>query len=41
MITRPNTASMSLDTIVEGLIAAIEAIVTTENDIKVTGGATH
>ena len=32
---------MSLDTIVEGLIAAIEAIVTTENDIKVTGGATH
>ncbi len=41
VITRPNTASMSLDTIVEGLIAAIEAIVTTENDIKVTGGATH
>ena len=41
VITRPNTASMSLDTIVEGLIAAIEAIVTTEDDIKVTGGATH
>ena len=32
---------MSLDEIVKGLTAAIEAIVTTDEDIKVTGGATH
>lgn len=41
VIDKKNTACMSLDTIVEGLSAAIEAIVTTKEDIKVTGGATH
>ena len=33
--------SMSLDSIVEALTAAIEAIIDTQEDIKVTGGATH
>ena len=33
--------SMSLDEIVKGLTAAIEAVVTTETDIKVTGGTEH
>lgn len=33
--------SMSLDTIVQALVLAIEAIVETKEDIKVTGGATH
>lgn len=33
--------SMELDTIVKGICAAIEAIVETKEDIKVTGGATH
>lgn len=32
---------MSLDTIVAALTAAIEAIVDTNEDLKVTGGATH
>ena len=41
VIERANTASMSLSTIVEGLCAAIEAIVDTKEDLKVTGGATH
>lgn len=41
VIERANTASMSLSTIVEGLCAAIEAIVDTKEDLKVTGGAIH
>lgn len=41
VLDKKNMPSMSLDTIVNGLIAAIEAIITTDQDIKVTGGATH
>lgn len=41
VLEKKNTASMSLDMIVEGICAAIEAIVDTKEDIKVTGGATH
>lgn len=32
---------MSQEMMVEAITAAIEAIVETEEDIKVTGGATH
>ena len=35
------TPSMPLDMIVDGLCAAIEAIVLYDEDIKVTGGTTH
>ncbi len=41
VIDKKEKASMSLETIVEGLIAAIEAIIENDTDIKVTGGATH
>lgn len=41
VIDKKNVASMSLETIVEGLIAAIEAIVDTQEDLKIIGGATH
>lgn len=41
VIDKKNMPSMALDTIVTGLTAAIEAIVQTKEDIKVTGGATH
>lgn len=41
VIEKRNMPSMALDMIVEGLIAAIEAIVETEEDVKVTGGAIH
>lgn len=41
VVDKKEKASMSLDTIVEALTAAIEAIVDTKEDIKVTGGATH
>ncbi len=41
VVDKKEKASMSLDTIVEALTAAIEAIVDTKKDIKVTGGATH
>lgn len=41
VIDKKNMPSMSLETIVEGLCAAIEAIVTTQEDLKITGGATH
>lgn len=40
-IDKKNMPSMELDTIVKGLTAAIEAIVDTKEDLKVTGGATH
>ena len=40
-VDKKNMPCMSLDEIVKGLTAAIEAIVTTDEDIKVTGGATH
>jgi pyroglutamyl-peptidase len=40
-VGKRNTPSMSLDEIVKGLTAAIEAVVTTETDIKVTGGTEH
>lgn len=38
---KSNMPSMSQDLLVEGITAAIEAIVETKQDIKVTGGATH
>jgi len=41
VIDKKNMPSMSLETIVKALIAAIETIVETTEDIKVTGGATH
>lgn len=41
VINKKNMPSMTLDTIVEGLCAAIEAIVETKEDLKITGGATH
>lgn len=41
VLDKKDTASMSLETIVAGISAAIEAIVNTKEDIKVTGGATH
>lgn len=41
VIDKKNMPSMSLNTIVTGLTAAIEAIVETKEDIKVTGGTTH
>ena len=37
-VDKKNTPSMSLDDIVKGLTAAIEAVVKNEKDIKVTGG---
>lgn len=40
-VGKANIASMSLDDIVKGLTAAIEAIVLNEEDIKVSGGKTH
>ena len=40
-VDKRNMPCMSLYDIVKGLTAAIEAIVTTDEDIKVTGGATH
>ncbi|MEG0366883.1 MAG: pyroglutamyl-peptidase I, partial [Coprobacillus sp.] len=41
VIDKKNMPSMPLETIVEALTAAIEAIVDNQQDIKVTGGATH
>lgn len=41
VVDKRNMPSMPLDTIVDGLVAAIEAIVETKEDIKITGGATH
>lgn len=41
VIDKKNMLSMSLEIIVEGLTAAIEAIVETREDLKITGGATH
>lgn len=41
VIQKNNIPSMDLDTIVSGLIVAIEAIVETKDDIKVTGGKIH
>ena len=38
VISKPNTPSMAVDTVVEGLTAAIEAIVKNNEDIKKTGG---
>ena len=38
---KKNMPSMSQDMMVEAITAAIEAVVDTEKDIKVTGGATH
>ncbi|MDO5047221.1 MAG: pyroglutamyl-peptidase I [Anaerococcus sp.] len=40
---KPNTASMSLESIVKGLNAAVRAIVSyhDQEDLKITGGATH
>lgn len=38
---KKNMPSMSQDLLVEGITAAIEAIVENAEDIKVTGGATH
>ncbi len=41
VIDKKNMPSMALDTIVKGLELAIEAIITNEEDIVVTGGKTH
>lgn len=41
VIDKKNMPSMSLETIVNGLTAAIEAIVETKEDLKITGGTTH
>lgn len=41
VIEKKNMSSMSLDMMVEAVVAAIEAIVENQEDIKVTGGATH
>lgn len=41
VLDKANTASMSLDTIVKGLSAAIEAIVKNEEDIQARAGETH
>lgn len=41
VVDKKNMPSMSLEMIVKGLTHAIEAIVETKEDIKVTGGATH
>lgn len=41
VIDKKNMPSMPLETIVEALTAGIEAIVDNQQDIKVTGGATH
>lgn len=41
VIDKKNMPSMALEIIVEGLTAAIEAIVETKEDLKITGGATH
>ena len=41
VVARPNMPSMSLDTIVKGLEAALEAIVENEKDITVAGGKEH
>ncbi|MEI3598027.1 MULTISPECIES: pyroglutamyl-peptidase I [unclassified Oceanobacillus] len=43
VIDRPETASMSLDDLVKGISAAIEAIVEFDGkeDVKTVGGATH
>lgn len=41
VIDKKNMPSMALETIVEGLVAAIEAIIETKEDLKITGGATH
>ena len=38
VINKKNTPSMELDTIIKGLIAAIETIVKNDKDIKETGG---
>ncbi len=38
---KPEVASMELETIIQGLIIAIETIVKTTQDIKEVGGATH
>ena len=40
-VDKKNMPSMSQDMMVEAIAAAIEAVVDTEKDIKVTGGATH
>ena len=37
-VVHKNAPSMALDVIVEGIIAAIEAIIDTKQDLKVTGG---
>lgn len=41
VIDKKNMPCMSLDTIVEAITVAIEAIIDTKEDLKVTGGATH
>lgn len=41
VVDKKNMPSMSQDVLVEGITAAIEAIVENEVDIRVTGGATH
>lgn len=41
VLHKNNVPSMNLDTIVSGLTAAIEAIVETKDDIKITGGKIH
>ncbi len=39
VVARDNTPAMALDDIARGLMAAVEAMVLHQNDIKVTGGA--
>lgn len=41
VVDKKNMPSMSQEMMVEAIVAAIEAIVENEKDIKVTGGATH
>lgn len=41
VIDKKNMPSMALETIVEGLIAAIEAIIEIKEDLKITGGTIH
>lgn len=41
VLDKKDTACMSHETIVAGLKAALEAIVITKDDLKITGGTTH
>jgi pyroglutamyl-peptidase len=40
-VNHPGKASMSLDLIVQGLLSIAKTTIVTEDDILVSGGATH